>query len=294
MRASKKSQPTAAYDPTSHMVSEQDALRFSVGRKSHPADTIVRMGNLRIGGKKPFIIAGPCAVDDTASFVRTVKFLADQGVTLIRANLFKFRTLPTSFQGLGEDGLSFLANTKKRFNVKFVIEVMDQNQVEVLAPVADVYQVGARSMASTSLLKKLAKIDRPVLLKRNCASTLGEFLAAAEYLVSGGNERVILCERGVRSFDNWMRFSLDIPGIALLRQVCHLPVIADISHSLGRVDLAGPVAAAALAAGANGLMMEVHASPNRALSDASQQLTPRQFSSLLGHLKINLKKRPKR
>ena len=177
---------------------------------------------------------------------------------------------------------------------EFVIEVMDQNQVEVLAPVADVYQVGARSMASTSLLKKLAKIDRPVLLKRNCASTLGEFLAAAEYLVSGGNERVILCERGVRSFDNWMRFSLDIPGIALLRQVCHLPVIADISLSLGRVDLAGPVAAAALAAGANGLMMEVHASPNRALSDASQQLTPRQFSSLLGHLKINLKKRPKR
>jgi 3-deoxy-7-phosphoheptulonate synthase / chorismate mutase len=266
------------YDPRDHEITEDQAWNFSVGRGSKKADTVVRVGNVRVGGKSPTVIAGPCSVDSAKAYERIVSGLVKQGVGLVRANLFKFRTLPTSFQGLEGDGIALLAKVKAKYGVKLVTEVQDSAQMELVEPVADVLQVGARSMFNTSLLKALSESGKPVLLKRMFSATLGEFLAAAEYLTKGGNDRIILCERGIRTFEPWMRFSLDVAGISLLRKLSHLPVIADVSHALGRTDIALPVAAASLAAGANGVMVETHCSPADALSDRGQHLTTREFT----------------
>jgi 3-deoxy-7-phosphoheptulonate synthase len=272
------------FDFRDYAVSEAQAMRFRIGRGSHPKDVVVRVGDLAIGGGKPVLIAGPCSVDAEKPFLKTVEALAKTGVGLVRANLFKFRTLPSSFQGLGERGIDLLAAAKEKFGVRLVSEVMDAEQAKALAPVVDVFQVGARSMMNTSLLKTLSRERKPVLLKRLFAATLGEFLAAAEYIAEGGNLDIILCERGIRSFDPWVRFTLDVPGIALLRKVSCLPVIADVSHSLGRTDVAAPLARAAIAAGAAGIMVEVHASPGRARSDAKQQMSPAAFVKFLRDL----------
>lgn len=269
------------FDLKDYTVSEEQALRFRVGRASHPKDVVVSVDALKIGGPKPVFIAGPCAVDDERCFLNTVEALAKAGVGLVRANLFKYRTFPASFQGLGEKGISLIAKAKEIFGVSVVGEVMDADQIRALDGVVDVFQVGARSMMNTSLLKALAKAGKPVLLKRMFSATLGEFLAAAEYIAQGGNLDIILCERGIRTFEPWFRFSLDIPGIALLRKTTALPVIADVSHSLGRTDVALPLARAAIAAGAAGIMVEVHARPNQARSDAKQQMTPKEFIALM-------------
>jgi len=260
-----------------HLLNESQVYAFQVGRGTHPRDLSVKAGKIFIGGKKKQLIAGPCAVEDAKTFFKVVGKLRDLGFHLIRANLFKFRTLPTNFQGLGRDGLEILAEAKKRFGVSLVSEVMSEEHIELLSEVADVYQVGARSMMNTALLKRLGKSGKPVLLKRMFAATVGEFLAAAEYIAREGNRNIILCERGVRSFDPWMRFALDVPGIALLRKLSPLPVIADLSHSLGRTDICAPVAQAAMSAGACGVMVEVHNDPGKAASDAAQQMNPAQF-----------------
>jgi len=269
-----------------HMVDESQAFEFSVGRGTHPRDISVGVSGITVGDGQGRIIAGPCAVEDRASFLDVVGRLSDLGVKLVRANLFKFRTFPSSFQGLGEDGLEILREAKERFGVFFVSEVMSAEHVELLDEVADVFQVGSRSMMNTSLLKRLGSSDKPVLLKRMFAATLGEFLAAAEYIARGGNMNIILCERGVRSIDPWLRFALDVPGIALLRKVSPLPLIVDLSHSLGRKDIAVPVAKAALAAGACGLMVEVHADPASAKSDADQQMSVEEFERLLREVEL--------
>ena len=269
------------FDISEHIVSEKKAMSFSIGRGTHPKDVIIRLGDVRIGGKEPVYFAGPCAVDDRDLFLNTVKILVKQGIKLIRANLYKFRTYASSFQGLHEQGLDILREAKEKFGVYLVTEVLDSRQIEILEPVVDIYQVGSRSMDNTALLGALGQVNKPVLLKRMYAANVGEFLAAAEYIAQAGNSRVILCERGIRSFEPWTRFLLDVPGIALLRKVSPLPVIADISHSLGRIDLAIPVARAALAAGANGLMVEVHQNPKQAKSDAHQQMTPGEFAALV-------------
>ena len=284
---SPKRKPPAepGYDFARHAVSEAEVRRFRVGRETHPRDVVVRVGDVVIGGPEPVLIAGPCSVDDGKAFLATVAAVARLGVKLVRAHLFKFRTFPESFQGLGAAGLDLLREARERHGVLFVSEVIDPTHVEVLHDAVDVLQVGSRSMMNTALLRAVSRADRPVLLKRLFAATLGEFLAAAEYVARGGNERIVLCERGIRTFDPWTRFSLDVPGIALLRRVSPLPVVADVSHGLGRTDIALPVARAALAAGAAGIMVEVHAHPARARSDAFQQMTPRAFAAFAAGLR---------
>jgi 3-deoxy-7-phosphoheptulonate synthase len=277
--------PAAGYDFARHAVSEARARKFLVGRDTHPRDVVVRVGDVAIGGPEPVFIAGPCAVDDRKVFLKTVAALAKAGVRLVRANLFKFRTFPESFQGLGEKGLDILKEARERYGVALCSEAIDLAHVEALVDAVDVFQVGARSMMNTALLRALGTTDRAVLLKRHFAATLGEWLAAAEYIAAGGNGRIVLCERGLRTFDPWTRFSLDVPGIALSRKTSPLPVIADISHGLGRKDVAFPVARAALAAGAAGIMVEVHATPSRARSDADQQMTPAEFAALVRGLR---------
>jgi len=282
----RKTQTTAreSFDIRGYTVSEAQAWNFKVGRAANPKDVSFRLGDLVIGAGGPVFIAGPCAVEGEKSFLSTVEALVESGIKLIRANLFKFRTLTTSFQGMGEKGIDLLARAKEKFGVRLVTEVTEIGQIKLLAPVVDVFQVGSRSMMNTSLLKALGRLDHPVLFKRGFSATLGEYLAAAEYIAQGGNLKIILCERGIRTFEPWLRFTLDIPGIALLRKVSPLPVIADISHGLGRTDIALPMARAALAAGAAGLMVEVHSSPKRAKSDARQQMTPGEFVRLLKNL----------
>ena len=282
---SSKRPATPGYDFARHAVSEAQARGFRVGRGTHPRDVVVRVGDVAIGGKEPVLIAGPCSVDDPKAFLATVAALVKLGVKLVRAHLYKFRTLPGSFQGLGPAGLDLLREARERHGVLLISEVIDPTHVEILHDAVDVLQVGARSMMNTALLRAVAKADRPVLLKRMFAATLGEFLAAAEYVAQGGNDRIILCERGIRTFDPWTRFTLDVPGIAVLRRVSPLPVVADVSHGLGRTDVALPVARAALAAGAAGIMVEVHAAPARAMSDGDQQMTPRQFAAFAAGLR---------
>ncbi len=266
------------------MVEEAQALEFAVGRGSQPQDLTVEVGEIAIGHGRATIIAGPCAVEDRASFSAIARELHSLGIGLIRANLFKFRTFPSSFQGLGREGIAILKDVKSELGIRLVSEVMSARHVELLADVVDMFQVGSRSMMNTSLLKELGGVGKPVLLKRMFAATLGEFLAAAEYIATAGNMNIVLCERGVRSFDPWMRFALDVPGIALLRKLSPLPVIVDLSHSLGRKDIAAPVAKAALAAGACGLMVEVHPDPASAKSDAEQQMSVEEFKELLDEL----------
>jgi 3-deoxy-7-phosphoheptulonate synthase len=265
------------FDMCAYMVSEEQAYKFQVGRGTHSKDRIINVNGLPIGGRKPVFIAGPCAVDDEKAFFKTVESLVKGGIRLVRANLFKFRTLPGNFQGLEEKGVRLLKKAAELFDVSFISEVMDLRQIDIMSPYVAVFQVGARSMMNTSLLKALGKAHRPVLLKRGFSSTLGEYLAAAEYIAQGGNDEIILCERGIRTFEPWMRFMLDVPGIALLKKVTPLPIIADVSHSLGRTDVAVPIAKAALAAGASGIMVEVHSTPRKAMSDSRQQMNPAEF-----------------
>lgn len=270
-----------------HFVTEDQALNFKLGRKNHPKDLRVKISGVTIGGKSPVTIAGPCAVESKRTFLSITKALSAQGTNLIRANIYKFRTLPSSFQGLGSKGRDILLEAKERYGISLVCEVLDQAQVESLMDVADVFQVGARSMMNSELLKTLGKAKKPVLLKRFFSATLGEFLAAAEYIATSGNKRIILCERGIRTFEPWMRFTPDIGGIAMLRSISCLPVIFDLSHSLGRTDVVLPVAKAALAVGANGIMTEVHARPEKAKSDKGQQLDISQYRQLVDKLGLS-------
>lgn len=227
---------------------------------------------------KPFCIAGPCAVENYSMMESIVSFLQSRGVTMIRAGAFKPRTLYRSFQGLGIEGLDIFKQIKKKYNVKIVSEIVDVRYLDEMLQCVDVLQVGARNMYNYELLKELGKVKAPVLLKRGLCATIKEFLAAAEYIFVGGNESILLCERGVRSFDNCTRNLLDLPGVAIIKKETKYPVLVDISHSLGRKDIASQVAKAALAVGADGIMAEVHEHPQTALSDSKQQMNFDEFT----------------
>ncbi len=256
------------------------------GREMKPDDTNIIIGNVTIGGKKPVIIAGPCAVENEKQTIKIAQAVKSLGADMLRGGAFKPRTSPYSFQGLGEEGLKILARAGKENKLPIVSEAVDTEIFSVVEEYVDVIQIGARNMQNYSLLKKAGKSKKPILLKRGMASTIQEFLLAAEYIMSEGNYNVILCERGIRTFSDFTRFTLDISSIPELKRISHLPVIADPSHASGKRDMVLPLSRAAIAAGADGIMVEVHYNPDQALSDGPQSLTIQGFEKLIRELKI--------
>ncbi|MGB9660986.1 MAG: 3-deoxy-7-phosphoheptulonate synthase [Moorellaceae bacterium] len=251
------------------------------GREFKPEDTIVQVGGLRFGGPEIQIIAGPCAVESREQFLETAHAVREAGGTMLRGGAFKPRTSPYSFQGLAEQGLEILAEAREQTGLAIVTEVTDQTKAQAVAEVADVLQIGSRNMQNFALLQAVAKLDKPVLLKRGLSATIEEWLLAAEYILAEGNFNVILCERGIRTFETYTRNTLDLSAVAAVKQLSHLPVIADPSHGTGKRHLVGPLARAAVAAGADGLLIEVHPNPENALSDGPQSLKPEQFAALV-------------
>ena len=248
-------------------------------RNFHPEDTVIKVGNTTIGGGSLTVIAGPCSVESEEQICEIAMAVKDAGATLLRGGAFKPRTSPYAFQGLRSDGIDLLLLAKQASGLPIVTEIMDISQLPVFDQV-DVIQVGARNMQNFELLKELGKTDKPILLKRGLANTLEELLMSAEYIMSGGNEQVILCERGIRTFETAARNTLDLSAVPILKQMSHLPIIVDPSHATGRSSLVGPMSLAATACGADGLIIEVHNNPAKALCDGPQSLTPAAFASL--------------
>jgi 3-deoxy-7-phosphoheptulonate synthase len=248
-------------------------------------NTVVRVGNLEIGGDTIHVMAGPCAVESRDQLLQAARIVRDAGGTILRGGAFKPRTSPYSFQGLEEEGLKLLAEARAETGLMIVTEVMDVRTVSMVAQYADILQIGARNMQNFFLLKEVAKIDKPVVLKRGPSSTIEEWLMAAEYIMSGGNYNVILCERGIRSFDTYTRNTLDLTAVPVVKHLSHLPVIVDPSHAIGMWRFVSPMARAAIAAGADGLMVEMHPNPAEALCDGPQSLTPFNFDAMMDDLK---------
>ena len=249
-------------------------------RDFHPADTIIRVGDTTIGGGSLTVIAGPCAIESREQLMRTATAVAEAGATILRGGAFKPRTSPYSFQGLGMDGVRFLTEARADTGLPIITEVMEPGQLQPVAEFADIVQIGARNMQNFPLLLAAGKVDRPVMLKRGISATIEEWLMAAEYIVSSGNPDVILCERGIRTFDTYTRNTLDLTAVPLLHKLTHLPVVVDPSHATGKRWLVPPMAVAAVAGGADGIMVEVHPNPDDALSDGPQSLTPEQFAEM--------------
>ena len=255
-----------------------------VDRGSRAEDTLVRIGDLLVGGDGFVVMAGPCSVESAEQVNATARAVRDAGAHLLRGGVFKPRTSPYAFQGLGWDGLALLAEAGRSVGLPIITEVMAVEQVAGIAKVADVLQVGARNMQNFDLLRALGKVDRPVLLKRGLSSTIDEWLGAAEYILSAGNQQVILCERGIRTFESATRNTLDLSAVPVVRERTHLPVIVDPSHGTGKRRYVAPMSRAALAVGAHGLLIEVHPDPDTALSDADQSLDFTQFAALMAGL----------
>lgn len=248
-------------------------------RKFHPKDTIVEAGSARIGGGYFSVIAGPCSVESEEQIVSIAKSVKKSGATMLRGGAFKPRTSPYAFQGMGPEGLRLLEIAKQETGLPIVTEIMNISTLDLFDNV-DVIQVGARNMQNFDLLKELGKTNKPILLKRGLANTLQELLMSAEYIMSEGNEKIILCERGIRTFETYTRNTMDVSAIPVLHELSHLPVVADPSHATGKSRLVSAMACAAVAAGADGLMIEVHNDPGHALCDGAQSLTPAQFDDV--------------
>jgi 3-deoxy-7-phosphoheptulonate synthase len=255
-----------------------------VARQECPGGSTVRIGDVEVGGREFVVAAGPCAVESHEQMMEAAEGVAAGGARVLRAGAFKPRTSPYSFQGLGEEGLRLLSLAGKATGLPVVTEILATEDLSVVARYSDALQVGARNMQNFSLLKALGSIDKPVILKRGLSATIDELLLAAEYIVVHGNPRVILCERGIRTFETSTRNTLDLNGVAVLKQLTHLPVIVDPSHATGRRDLIAPMSRAAAALGADGLLIEVHPDPDHALSDGPQSITPSAFADLMCEL----------
>lgn len=255
-----------------------------VGREFHPEKSVVKVRDVKIGGDEIVVMAGPCCVESEEQLLETARATKKAGATILRGGAFKPSTSPYSFQGLGEDGLKILAAAREETGMPIVTEVMDVRDIVLVMKYADVLQVGARNMANFSLLKEIGLARKPVMLKRGLSSTIEEWLQAAEYIASGGNYDIILCERGIRTFETLTRNTFDINAIAAVNELSHLPIIADPSHGTGRWQLVSPVSKAALVAGADGLMIEVHPDPQKALKDGPQSLKFDTFGSLMNEL----------
>jgi len=255
-------------------------------RSFRPAGTVVKVGDVEIGGGKVVVMAGPCSVESPEQISCAAEIVAKAGATVIRGGAFKPRSSPYSFQGLGEEGLRLLRKAADDNGLLVVSEVMDRSQIPLVAEYADILQVGARNMQNFNLLRELGNTRKPILLKRGIAATIEELLLSAEYIMAGGNYDVILCERGIRTFESYTRNTMDISAIPIVKKLSHLPMIADPSHGTGRRDKVLPMARAAVAAGADGLIIEVHHDPDHALSDGAQSLRPEQFTLLMEQLRI--------
>jgi 3-deoxy-7-phosphoheptulonate synthase len=254
-------------------------------REFRPDDTVVDVGGIRVGGDEVVVMAGPCSVENQEMLLETARHVAAQGARLLRGGAFKPRTSPYSFQGLGEAGLRLLAEAREATGLRVVSEVVAPGDVELVASYVDLLQVGTRNMQNYALLQEVGRSQRPVLLKRGMSSTVEEWLLAAEYVLSQGNRGVILCERGIRTFEQSTRFTLDLNSVPLVRQLSHLPVIVDPSQGTGRWSLVRPMSLASVAAGAQGLILEVHPRPDQALSDGAQSLDFENFDQLMADLR---------
>ena len=254
-------------------------------RHFKPGGTVVKVGDVEIGGNQVIVMAGPCSVENRDQIEKAAEVVAHGGAKVNRGGAFKPRSSPYSFQGLGEEGLRMMRQAADRNNLLVVSEVMDQNQIPLLSEYADILQVGARNMQNFNLLRQLGELRKPILLKRGISATIEELLLSAEYIMSGGNYDVILCERGIRTFETATRNTMDIAAIPVVKSLSHLPIVADPSHGTGRRDKVLPMARAAVAAGADGLLVEVHPDPDRALSDGAQSLKPPQFVEMMEQLR---------
>jgi 3-deoxy-7-phosphoheptulonate synthase len=269
----------------------QEVLRITepyklASRTFKPENTVVTIDDVRIGGDEVIVMAGPCSAESQEQVDATAAAVRRAGAKVLRGGAFKPRSSPYSFQGLGEEGLRMLRASADRHGMKLVSEVMDLSQIELVARYADILQVGARNMQNTVLLRELGRGRRPVLLKRGISATIEEWLLSAEYVLAGGNMDVILCERGIRTFESYTRNTLDISAIPVVQKLSHLPVMVDPSHGTGRRDKVAPMARAAVAAGADGLIIEVHCDPDHAKSDGAQSMFPIQFDHLMAELRI--------
>lgn len=256
-----------------------------VSREFQPHDSVIEVAGVSIGGQKITVMAGPCAVEKLEITVGIAKEVANAGATILRGGAYKPRTSPYSFQGLGQEGLGFLAEARKQTGLPVVSEILDPRDLEYFLEHADIIQIGARNMQNFELLKEVGAYDKPVLLKRGLSATIKEFLLSAEYIMSRGNRNVMLCERGIRTFETQYRNTLDLTAVPTLKEMSHLPVIVDPSHATGNWKLVAPMAKAAIAAGADGLLIEVHSNPECALCDGEESLKPSRFQTLMDDLK---------
>jgi 3-deoxy-7-phosphoheptulonate synthase len=285
------SNPISLRDAIISMPGVVDAVPVSkpfklVGREFHPDPTVVSVGGVEIGNNHFAVMAGPCSVESEEQLMESAQAVADAGGHILRGGAFKPRTSPYSFRGMGEDGLKLLAAARQRFGLPVVTEVMNIEDVELVSQYADMLQIGARNMQNYGLLEAAGRTLRPILLKRGLSSTIEEWLLSAEYILGQGNSQVVLCERGIRTFETYTRNTLDLSAAPLVRELSHLPVIIDPSHGTGKWSLVAPMAVAALAAEASGLMVEVHPHPDHALSDGAQSLTPRHFAEMMERLRL--------
>lgn len=264
---------------------EEHRKHLLVSRKNKSEGTVVTLGDISVGGGKPVMIAGPCSVESYEQVRQVAAALKEAGITVMRGGAFKPRTSPYDFQGLGIDGLKILKEVATEFGLKTISEIVDPSHIELACDYIDVIQIGARNMQNFELLKAAGDVRTPILLKRGLAATLSEFLHAAEYIVARGNTQVMLIERGIRTYEKATRNTLDISAVPILKQESHLPVLVDVTHSTGRKDIVAPCAKAALAAGADGVMVEVHPNPSTALSDAEQQLNFEEFHRFYSEVK---------
>jgi 3-deoxy-7-phosphoheptulonate synthase len=252
-----------------------------VSKNFRPQGTIIKIGKVEIGGPHVVTMAGPCSVESREQIETVADIVANAGAQVLRGGAFKPRSSPYSFQGMGEEGLQIMRAAADRRGLLVVSEVMDQTQIALLTQYSDILQIGARNMQNFNLLREIGKTRKPVLLKRGIAATIEELLLAAEYIMSGGNYEVILCERGIRTFETYTRNTMDIAAIPVVKKLSHLPIVGDPSHGTGRRDMVLPMARAAVAAGADGLIVEVHPDPDKAVSDGAQTLTPAQFADMM-------------
>jgi 3-deoxy-7-phosphoheptulonate synthase len=268
-----------------------EVLRISepykrASRSFKPDDTVVALGDVRVGGDEVIVMAGPCSAETDEQTMATAAAVKRAGAKILRGGAFKPRSSPYSFQGLGEEGLQMLRRAADAHDLQLVSEVMDINQIELVGRYSDMYQVGARNMQNYTLLRELGHVKKPVLLKRGISATIEEWLLSAEYILAGGNPDVILCERGIRTFETATRNTFDVSAIPVVKKLSHLPIVADPSHGAGRRDMVASMARAAVAAGADGLIIEVHNDPDHALSVGAQSMFPGQFDRLMAELRI--------
>jgi len=269
----------------------KEVLRISspyklASRTFKPEGTRIKIKDVEFGGPEVIMMAGPCTVESREQVSAIAEIVARAGARVLRGGAFKPRTSPYSFQGLGEEGLKYLRQAADRFDMLVISEVMEPSQIPLFIRYVDILQIGARNMQNFNLLRELGRINKPILLKRGPAATIEETLLAAEYIMSGGNHEVIICERGIRTFETYLRNTLDISAIPVIKKLSHLPVVADPSHATGRRDKVPPMAQAAVAAGADGLLIEVHHDPENALCDGAQSLLPDQFDRLMHRLRL--------